>query len=283
MKGCFRKVGVSWKQALKIFSTENKRLSSLTIDTYVRYVWLFFQYISKDLRDIKQDDIDEWLQASKQKPTTINVKISSLKTFFTFCYQRNYISKNPTAGIKKVTQDEPIIKPIDRETFLELQEVSKSSLRNKLILEMLACTGLRVSELIELKWNQIIEGENAIRVVGKRSKERIVFFSNKCRIYLDKLRKTQPPDCQYIFLNHHNKPLTRQGVHKILKEIAEDARVDKSLVYPHNFRKHFVCFLLNKNSPIDVTAELAGIEPDTMKHYAKYTDQKRKQIYDTFN
>lgn len=277
---------VSWKDALKTFSKENKRLSNLTIDTYVRYVRQFFQYIGKALPEIKQDDIEEWLKASKnngQKPTTLNVIISTLRTFFAFCYQRDYISDNPTIGIKKVTQGKPIFKPVDEKNFIELRDASKSSLRNKIILEMLACTGMRVSELIKLKWDQIIGGENAIRVVGKRSKEKIVFFSNKCRIYLDKLRKTQPPNCQYIFLNYRNKPLTRQGVHKILKKIAEDAEVDKSVVYPHNFRKYFMCFLLNKNVSIDVIAELAGIEPDTMEYYAKYTAQKRKQIYDTFN
>ena len=135
--------------------------------------------------------------------------------------------------------------------------------RNRLILEMLFATGLRVSELSNIKIKDIDFSEREIKIMGKGSKERFVFYNKECAIVLDSYLKEcrskllNGKDSEYLFINHLGDKLTDRGIILIIDKIVKKSCI-KSKVSPHTFRHTFATMLLNEGCNIKSVQELLG-------------------------
>ena len=157
------------------------------------------------------------------------------------------------------------------------------------MLELLYATGLRVSELINLKLQDIDFSQDIIRTFGKGSKERIIPIGDYAKEYLEKYiyeyrsSMLKRENNEYIFLNNHGKQMTRQGFFKIIKKIAKEKGINKELS-PHTLRHSFASHLLKYGADLRTIQELLGhSDISTTQIYTHITNEELKQNYNEFH
>ena len=161
-----------------------KNYSVNTYTSYINDLYYFYIFIKKDLTKVTFEDIKDYLEhlnLKKEKTSSIRRKISSLKSFYKFLYKNNYMNKKdyPLTKISYPKMEKKLPKFIYYNDLLEIINESskdKDGVRDRLIIEMLYATGVRVSELINIKINDIDFNNRRIIVLGKGNKERIVYY-----------------------------------------------------------------------------------------------------------
>jgi len=220
---------------------------------------------------------------------TINRKISTLKTFYKFLIREGYVTINP---MDKVTAPR-LSKKIP--TFVDEQHINNllddfsfgddfPGIRNKTIIEMFYNTGMRLSELIELKTADVNLIEGTIKVLGKRNKERIIpihqSFVNTLKQYLEK-KDAQYPSLQhnYFFVTDKGNKLYEKFVYRIVnKYLKYVSTIEKKS--PHILRHTFATHLLNKGADLNAIKELLGhANLSATQIYTHNTFEKLKSIY----
>lgn len=258
-------------------------------------IWLKDKNISAlSHSDIKQYVI--FLQKFHYSKTTTARKIASLRTFFNYLYKTGLLNINPAKGIHSPKKGKSLPK------FLTEDEVEKilngikcdtpPGYRNKVILELLYCSGMRISELSGLNFSDLNIENNEIRVFGKGSKERIVLISDRVKNYLNIYIKSVRPllntdgpknietkDCSPLFINKTGFRLQPQSVRVAIKETVEMLNIPKN-VTPHVFRHSFATKLLNHGADLRVVQELLGHSSiSNTQIYTHVTTEKLKQAY----
>ncbi|MCS7249760.1 MAG: site-specific tyrosine recombinase XerD [candidate division WOR-3 bacterium] len=276
-----------------------RKLSKSSSEFYLKDTTEFLNWLKKDFTDISEEDIKgfiHYLIIKKRSSSTVARKISSLKSFFYFLNKEGIISKNPLEEIElpKVKRRLPTVLTISEvEKLLNATEYKKDkeSIRTKAMFELLYATGIRISELLNLKVNDLNLEEGFIRVMGKRNKERIVPIGEPAILaikeYLNIVRPTllnkKEISTPYLFLNQRGKKLTRMGFWKILKKYVKLAGIEKK-VTPHTFRHTFATHLLEGGANLRIVQELLGHSNiSTTQIYTKLNKEYLKQIYNTFH
>ena len=169
--------------------------------------------------------------------------------------------------------------------MLEVIDDNPLGLRNRLILELLLATGMRVSEISNLKLNDINFEEGEIKVLGKGNKERIVYFGayskDALNNYINKSRNVLLNNKQsdYLFINHNGGKLTDRGIRLIIDNIVKKACI-KSKVSPHTFRHTFASLMLNEGCDIKSVQELLGhASLSTTGIYTHLTNEEVRREY----
>ena len=197
---------------------------------------------------------------------TINRIDSSIRSFYNYLELEKKINGNPfkAASNLKVPKRLPNYFKYDEYlTMISVIDKDDYEYRNRLILEMLFATGLRVSELSNIKIKDIDFSEREIKIMGKGSKERFVFYNKECAIVLDSYLKEcrskllNSKDSEYLFINHLGDKLTDRGIRLIIDKIVKKSCI-KSKVSPHTFRHTFATMLLNEGCNIKSVQELLG-------------------------
>lgn len=262
------------KEYLTLLKLE-RNLSENTTTAYKNDLLSCFQFLeSKDVEDLSEIKYHHFTNFFSQlhKAGLTNSSIaryfSSLKGFFTFLLLSHYIEKNPMEKIsppklRKTLPEVLTINEIDA-VFKVPNVEDKFGLRDRAILEVLYACGLRVSELINLKISDLFLSDDAIRVFGKGSKERIVpigrsaiswleeYFS-KSRVLLEKKSKSE----NYVFLNTRGTKLSRMGIWKIISKYVKEAGIIKP-VHPHTFRHSFATHLVEGGADLRAVQEMLG-------------------------
>jgi len=173
---------------------------------------------------------------------------------------------------------------------LDIQKSNPLAIRNKAMLEVMYATGLRVSELITLKRDDMHLQLGFLQCVGKGSKERIVplgkvaaaaveRYIDESRPQLVKKRRNDP----MLFLNHHGRPLSRQGFWKVLKAQADQANIKKPLT-PHTLRHSFATHLLENGADLRSVQEMLGhADISTTQIYTHVTRTRLRDVYETYH
>lgn len=250
---------------------KRENLSANTLENYKRDVKLFMEYIISKNLDIK-DVTEEWgnryvieLKNTKKSVNTIKRNISSLKKFYSFLVTKGEVNINPfiikTVGsskridIKYLTYDE-IEKLIDAP-----DENTVKGIRDKAMIEIMYGTGIKVTELINLKLDNINLKDHFL-LFNKSEEERFIPIGRYCvnimKKYLSYRKELDKFQSEYVFLNVKGEPLTRQGFWKIIKEYAKEINIDKEInctVLRHSFAMH----LLENGADISVVQELLGL------------------------
>lgn len=269
-----------------------KKLSLNTISSYSDDLNIFILSINnKDLLKIDTKEIQIFLEKEYEKSSRTKAHyITVLNNFYDFLIKENITKTNPLANIKlpKIEKKLP--------DYLTIEEVNKLldfplnkayDFRNKAMLELLYATGIRVSELINLRISDIDFTNDYIRIIGKGSKERIVPFNDISKKYLILYindyrpillkRKTN----EFLFINNLSNQISRQGFFKILKEICFKQGINKN-VSPHTLRHSFATHLLNNGADLRIIQELLGhSDLSTTQIYTEVLNEKLKKDYES--
>ncbi|NIP37465.1 MAG: site-specific tyrosine recombinase XerD [Candidatus Dadabacteria bacterium] len=268
-----------------------KGLSDNTLESYIRDCKRFVSYLKlKDvtsLSDINHSHILDFLTELKNKqskPKTIARYIVSIKQFFKYLLIEKIITEDPTINIKtpKLSTALPdILTLADIERLLDSpDELTAIGARDAVMLEVLYGTGIRVTELVNLKLSSLHFDLGYLIVFGKGSKERTIPLGT---IALDKiksyLKDTRPlllkdKSSDYLFLNRNGKNMTRQGFWKILRQYVIKSGINK-VVTPHTIRHTFASHLLERGADLRTIQILLGHSDISSTQIYTHIDVKR--------
>ena len=205
--------------------------------------------------------------------------------FFKYLLNHELINENPLNEIESPKYKKTIPSYVFETKLNELLEVSYGKdkrlvARNKLIIHLLFDSGVRVSELINIRVLDIDFNERSIKVFGKGSKDRYVFFSKKSLIKMEEwlMYHKELSLGEYLFVNYKGEQLSVRSVEKIIKCMGKKIGID---IHPHMLRHTFATDLLNKGADLRMIQELLGHENlDTTQIYTHVSNSKIKEVYD---
>lgn len=278
-----------------IYLLIDKKYSENTILSYKEDLNILCSYLKKDTLSITHKDIIrylEFLKSEEIKTSSVARKISTFNSFYKFMIIEKKISINPVDKIELPKQEKtlPNVLTLDEvDKLLDVKVHDAYSARNKAMLELMYATGLRVSELVNLKLNDIDMYNATIRTIGKGNKERIIpigdYALEALNTYLNDYRDSMLKKriCDKVFLNNHGWSLTRQGFFIILKDIAKVKNIDKDFS-PHTLRHSFATHLLNNGADLRSIQEMLGhYNLATTQIYTHIANEKLKEDYNKFH
>lgn len=283
------------------FLTIERGLSKNTIESYLRDLRTYLNFL-KTNQLIAWDDIDRYailsflqqLKEEKKSANSIIRMVSSLRQFHQFLRQEKLATVDPMAHIdtpKKAQTLPKVLSTKEVEILIETPNTSETlGIRDRAILEVMYATGLRVSELTELKLDDLHLSLGLIQTIGKGDKERILPLGDLAikwtETYLNHSRsRLERPNqrSSYVFLNHHGHKLTRQGIWKNLKLLVQKAGIEKA-VTPHTLRHSFATHLLENGADLRTVQELLGhSDISTTQIYTHITTLRMSSVYKTYH
>lgn len=265
-----------WEAAASRYRTYiklEKRLAQNSVESYMRDLRSFAHFILR-MWDVPPQKVEPqmierymaWLFDRGREKTSQARALSGVKSFFNFLMISDKIENSPAEFIlsPKFGRQLPDILSTDEidRIIATVDTSSVKGLRDSAMLELLYSCGLRVSELVSLKIQDLFFGEGYIRVIGKGDKQRLVPISATARErvhrYLDKRPETRSGE-DALFLNNRGSRLTRVMVFTILKQAARNAGIEKR-ISPHTFRHSFATHLLEGGTSIRQVQEMLGHE-----------------------
>ena len=267
----------------------DKHYSSNTIESYKRDLIKFYDFIKKDLKNVDKNDVKDYLKyINNMNERSVARNISTLKSFYKFLIINKYIKDNPMDSISSPKLGKKLPNTLSEEDINKLLNIKLKdnfSYRNKAMLELMYATGLRVSELINLKVYDVNLDEALVKTMGKGNKERIIpvgdYAINALKIYINEYRSSlfKKEINDYLFLNNHGKIMTRQGFFKIIKKLAIEQGIDKDFS-PHTLRHSFATHLLKHGADLRIIQELLGHSDVSTTQI--YTHVSNEELEDTF-
>jgi len=260
------------------------RFSPETIRSYRISLTQFFSFCGKSYEDVKASDIRAWLASLEEKglkPRTIHVKLTALKSFYQYCMEENKIIKNPTLTVHTPKIDDSLPYYLSRRQIALLQELTKSNPRDRAMIEVLYATVVRVSELLQIKLEDVRWDNRQIWIrKGKGNKERFVLFTHECAERLKAYLRHRKMDSEYLISNHYGGPLSALSVELRFKEFSKALGFK---VVPHTMRHTFAAHLAEKNMPQSYIQKLLGhVNINSTRIYTRLMEHARKEQYDRY-
>lgn len=272
-----------------------KNYSDYTIENYHRDILEFFDYLDREVLDYKSvvySDLRFFLMylkdEKKDKNSSIDRKLSSLRGFYQYLANEGIVSNNVFSllnGPKKEKKLPRYFEYNELESLFEACDLSNAlGQRDRLILEMLYATGVRVGELVSIKVSDINFSSRTILILGKGNKERIVPYGDYCeeilKLYLkDGYLSLNNQNSPYLFLNARGGKLTERGVRYLLEEIIKKTSVQKN-ISPHMIRHSFATHLLNQGCDLMTVQKLLGHESiKATQIYTHVTTDRLRSVY----
>ena len=272
-----------------------KKSSENTVLSYARDLKGFCRFMKEsgvlDPAKVNRTNVMAYvyeLQKQQKAGTTVSRNIASIRSFFQFLQRKGLVTENPAADLElpKVEKKIPEILSLDKVELLLEQPSGEEDkeIRDKAMLELLYATGIRVTELISLRVEDINLPLEYIRC-GSDAKSRIIPIGAQAKVslrrYLDKVREHMVlrPDEEVLFVNCNGKPMTRQGFWKIIKAYAKKAGIEEDIT-PHMLRHSFAAHLIENGADLRSVQEMLGhSDISTTQIYTKLTNQKLKNVY----
>ncbi|PJM58010.1 site-specific tyrosine recombinase XerD [Staphylococcus haemolyticus] len=287
------------EEYLKFIQIE-KGLSENTIGAYRRDLKKYQLYMQEQkiahIDFIDRQTIQECLgslidQGASAK--SIARFISTIRSFHQFALREKYAAKDPTVLIETPKYEKKLPDFLDVEEVIQLLETpdltKNNGYRDRTILELLYATGMRVTELIQIEIDDVNLIMGFVKVFGKGNKERIIPLGDTVIEYLDTyinnvrsqlLKKTVT---NVLFLNLHGRPLTRQGIWKLIKQYGLRANINKTLT-PHTLRHSFATHLLENGADLRAVQEMLGhSDISTTQLYTHVSKTQIRQMYNQFH
>jgi integrase/recombinase XerD len=278
-----------------------KNLSVNTVSSYKNDLTSFNSFLKDknidDPSNVTSEHISVFFKILKElglSGTSSARYFSSLKGFFLFLLKNKYIVKNPIEKISapKLSKKLPAVLDVAEVEKILSQPIAnnKLGLRDKAILELFYACGTRVSELINLKVNDLFLSDEIIRVLGKGSKERLIpIGSSAIKWISDYLKSSRPllmkksKSENYLFLNSRSSKLSRMGIWKIIDRYVKEAGIEKE-VHPHTFRHSFATHLLEGGADLRAVQEMLGhADISTTQIYTHIDRDYIKQVHKQYH
>lgn len=288
-------------EGFKSYLSVERNFSEHTLNAYCSDIVSFILWLNEtsciDVDFNKLRDYLHFIQRFDYKKTTIARKTASIRTFYKYLFRERFIDSNPAISLSAPK------KPKSLPKFLTTNEVEKilnnikietpAGFRNRVILELLWATGMRVSELSNLNFGDLNIEENEIRVFGKGAKERIVLISDRAKQYLTQyintVRKLLAPGYDIgeinenspLFINSTGFRLQNKTIRNAINDVVQKIELPKK-VTPHVFRHSFATHLIENGADLRVVQELlghAGISNTQI--YTHISMKHMQEVYDS--
>lgn len=272
-----------------------RNLSENTISAYRNDIRKFIKFLRKkryNLKDIDFSKFTEFLLTLKKENLSVSSIIriiSSIRSFYKFLCARGYVKNFSFIESPKAEKNLPMVLSFDEiEKLLSVKNSSKTYKRDIAILELIYSAGLRVSEVANIRIDDINFKQKFMRIRGKGNRERIAFINEialrRIEDYLSERDKNKKSSLSpYLFLNKSAKPLSRQFIWKIVKKYVSAAGIDKK-VKPHTLRHSFATHLLESGLDLRIVQELLGHKAISSTEIYTHLDRKKiKEDYKKFH
>lgn len=286
-------------QCLEIFEkflVEEKKASSNTVNSYLRDVRQFSEYLEANtdlsIDTVQQPDIQayaDWLKGRGKSAATVSRSVASIKSMYTNLCIKQIVKVNPATRIsteKSVHKLPEILTSKEVELLLEQPQcIDAKGYRDKAMLELLYATGIRVTELIDLDISDVNLMAGIIRCRSKNKERYIPMYSaaiNALTEYIDLVRPQMiaVPDEPSLFVNVNGERMSRQGFWKLIKYYQKKANIDKDIT-PHTLRHSFAAHLLENGADIHAIQEMMGHADISSTQI--YSQLVKKQLKDVYN
>ena len=272
-------------------------LSENTIASYGIDLKLFLEYLRENeipsFKQVNKEVIVNYMQAEKNNNkanSSILRSVSSLRKFFQYLAQEKIIEKDPMLLIDTPKKKQHLPQVLTEEEVEKLLHSPNTGqvlgLRDRAMLELMYATGLRISEIINLKLEDLHLTMGTLQTLGKGHKERIVPVGDEAIKWINRYLEEARPKLlkqkrsNYLFLNFHGNNLTRQGVWKNLKAEVRKAGIQKNIT-PHTLRHSFATHILENGADLRIVQELLGHADISTTQI--YTHLSNKQLADIYN
>lgn len=260
--------------------------SDKSLKYYTFTVRQMLNSMGKHFREISTDDLRGYLANYQKDRGSSKVTIDNMRrifsSFFGWLEDEDYILKSPVRRIHKIKTDKPIKETISDEG-LELLRDACDEIRDLAIVDLLASTGMRVGELVNLNRGDMNFHERECVVLGKGGSERMVYFDARTKIHLLNYLESRDDNNPALFvsLNQPYERLLVGGVETRLRKIGK--RADLKKVHPHKFRRTLATRAIDKGMPIEQVQRLLGhVKIDTTMHYAMVNQSNVKNSHRKF-
>ena len=278
-----------------IYLNQEKGFSEHTIKSYKNDINKFSAFLFHEkieLKKVSKAQVRDFLASQYDKglsKKTIARRLASIKSFFNFLFNIEYIAKNPTLFLSTPKVSKKLPNFIDENIINELMNQpdirTEKGLRDKAILELFYSTGMRLSELINLNIGSIDEKNNLVKVFGKGSKERLIPFGKRAKFCMEEYLKKRvlnwntASDGLPLFVNDRNERIPRRTIQRrisnYIKMIASGKRLG-----PHTLRHSFATHLMNRGADIRAVGDLLGhTSLSSTQIYTHIKPEKMKEIY----
>ncbi len=256
--------------------------SEATLKNYMYTLRHFMTFINKPVATINKNDIRYFLARNYTdlKASTINNKIACLKAFFEWLEQEEMIPKNPARQIKGTKLPKRLRKALNIEE-LEKIRLACNNERDRALVEFIFATGCRVSEVVKTDIADLDFNNNILKVIGKGDKQRIVFFSDKTKLYLTRYLDTRRDGNPALFISSKFPygRLGRRSIEATIKAIGARSNVGKP-IFPHLLRHTMATLGLQAGADITTIQHLLGhTTPATSQIYAENSIENLKHEY----
>ena len=278
-----------------IFLEIDKSYSDNTISTYLNNLKIYKDYIEENRLDeysIEPINLEHFITYLKEnfdyKPKSINTMISSLKSYYNFLLKEKYVDNDPTDLLKspKIDKKYPTYITNDELNRLLLAIDTSKNLgkRDYLLINLLYDSGVRVSELINIRINNIDFENRLIKILGQGDKERVVYFTiNTSKLlyeYIYDICEVHKYPRKYLFENKSNVVISRFEVYNIIRKYAELAKIEKN-VTPHVLRHTIATHLIQNDADVmSVKTILGHSKVSTTEIYTHLDTKDLKRKYD---
>lgn len=272
-----------------------RNYSEYTITSYKDDLKLYKEYLEReslDYKKIEYTDLRNFLrylkEEKKEKNSSICRNLSALRTFYNYLLTKEITTSNPFTYINGPKKERRLPRYFEYNELEELFSVpdlkDPFGQRNRLILELLYASGMRVGELVNIKVKDINKYDLTIKILGKGNKERLVHFGEYAKeimeLYLkDGYKKLNIDNLEYLLINNKHTKLTERGVRDILDKIIKQTDISKH-ISPHMLRHTFATHLLNEGCDILSVQKLLGHESISATGiYTHVTTDHLKSVY----
>ena len=282
-----------------IYLEVEKNFSKHTIRAYNSDILSFLLWLdSVQIEETNHTKLKEYLifiQRFNYTKTTLARKIAAIRTFYRFLYREKIIDVNPANSVHAPKKNKSLPKFLSNNEIEQILNNIKietpAGYRNRVILELLYATGMRISELSNLNFSNLNLEENEITVMGKGAKERIVLVSTRAKEFLQKYinnvrfmivedgQQPEQTENSPVFINKTGYRLQPQSVRAAINDIVKKIELPKK-VTPHVFRHSFATKLLENGADLRVVQELLGhASISNTQIYTHISTERLKEVY----
>jgi integrase/recombinase XerC len=280
------------KKFLNMLKVE-RNFSDHTLKAYHDDLAQFNQFLEQELLNLRTFEYKDarnylsYLYSNNLKRTTVSRKISTLRTFYEFWMTQDTSVNNPFIQLVHPKKEQYLPQFFYEEEmealFNTVSNDAKKGLRDRVVIELLYATGIRVSELVNIKVMDLDMNLPGVKVLGKGNKERFVPFGEFCRQsieqYLEKFKPLKSKSHPYLIVNMKGDPITERGVRYLLNDVVERT-AGVTEIHPHKLRHTFATHLLNQGADLRTVQSLLGhVNLSTTGKYTHVSNQQLRKVY----
>lgn len=280
------------KKFLNMLKVE-RNFSDHTLKAYHDDLAKFNQFLEQELLNLRTFEYKDarnylsYLYSNNLKRTTVSRKISTLRTFYEFWMTQDTSVNNPFIQLVHPKKEQYLPQFFYEEEmealFNTVSNDAKKGLRDRVVIELLYATGIRVSELVNIKVMDLDMNLPGVKVLGKGNKERFVPFGEFCRQsieqYLEKFKPLKGKSHPYLIVNMKGDPITERGIRYLLNDVVKRT-AGVTEIHPHKLRHTFATHLLNQGADLRTVQSLLGhVNLSTTGKYTHVSNQQLRKVY----